>query len=139
MATQTIESFHQAFFDWRKSHGKGPYPTKLKRSAIATLSQTDLAELGRRLGMSAANLKAWRGKAEPLAVSNAAPDAPQERSAFYEVPASLLSQQAVASASADLELELEMQRGYVLRLRGAVTGALLRELVMALRMDEVPA
>jgi hypothetical protein len=138
MATETIDSIHQAFVDWRKSHLKGPYPTKLKRHAMATLSQNDLADLVRRLGLSAASLKTWRGTAEP-SVSGAKPNAKQDKSIFYEVPASLLAQEASGCVDVAPQLELEMQQGHVLRLRGPVSATLLRELVMVLQREEVAA
>ena len=65
MATQTIETIHQAFIDWRAAHRKGPYPRHLKSRAMSALSREEQGELGHRLGLSAAQLKAWRSGSAP--------------------------------------------------------------------------
>ena len=132
MKTETLDSIHQSFVDWRGAHRFGAYPQALKQRALACLCEAELVELGARLGIAVPQIERWG--VQSTSVSRAPVDAEVgSNDAFVELrPSAMLSPPA---APCGVEVELCMPSGGpVLRLRGAVDSSMLRALIQSVQV-----
>ena len=124
--TTTLDSIHQTFLDWRRTHRAGRYPKRLQQWALSSLKQQDLIELGSRLGFTPHQIKQWDPNHKNKGVETEIKrDMAVAHSAFYEIKPNF-------SAPAMMEVELQMPAGPLLRLRGAIDTALLIAVVKTL-------
>lgn len=138
MATELFETIYQAFSQWRKNHHRGPFPSRLKTRARAALDQTELLELGARLGLTAAQVIRWGQSDQTRTLTPARMEAPHlERDAFIEIQGGRDVAEGTALAASDsrMEIELQMVSGAKLRVRGTMDAALLHTVVACLCND----
>lgn len=122
MQESSLDLVHRAFVEWRKAHRLGRYPNTLRRYAIATLADEELAALSSRLGLSLAHVKRWGvcgsnhavlAPATAAVVADAVGNVDETPSpnGFYEIR---------MAAAPHVEVELHGPTGAMLRVRGAV-------------------
>jgi hypothetical protein len=124
--TDTLDSIHQAFAEYRRHQRLGPYPRVLRERALRTLSESELTELGARLELTPAQVRRWceifgankasRASKKPRA--SKAPTKPLVTDApdFYEVPVSVIA--PAAHQVAPIEVAIEWAGGSKMHIKG---------------------
>jgi hypothetical protein len=133
--TGTVDSIHQAFAEHRERQRLGPYPRSLRERALRTLNEMELAELGARLKLTSAQVQQWRAKRgaskASAKVRNARKKPPVKNTAFYEVPAAVIT--PPTQRTTEIEVTIELAGGAKMQIKGPFANDFLRTLLTDLQ------
>jgi hypothetical protein len=117
--TDTLDSIHTAFAEYRRQHTRGAYPLVLRKRAMSALGPDERLQLAARLGLTAKQIGRWK-----TGPASSTPSLAQE---FFEVP----QVAHVDALPSNLRVDVELPGGVVMRMHGQIDLNALRMLVAA--------